>query len=161
MNPPNSKVNLDKALLRIAEGDRDAYLRIRAVVANTVVGQLLPSGAVKGGSAIKLRLGDSSTRFTTDLDVARAETVESFAESLGTAVAEPCNSERGLARHIRRAGQGPSRSRVARRRRYLGERPYRENRRQRISRVTELTLFSGRPVPVIVWRHRTSALIYL
>ena len=95
MNPPNSKVNLDRALLRIAEGDRDAYLRVRAIVANTVVGQLLPDGAMKGGSAIKLRLGDSSTRFTTDLDVARAETVERFAELLGTALADGWNGFAG------------------------------------------------------------------
>ncbi len=41
-------------------------------MANIVVGQLLPGGAVKGGSAIKLRFGEGVTRFTTDLDVAWA-----------------------------------------------------------------------------------------
>ena len=78
MNPPNSKVNLDKALLRIAEGDRGAYLRVRAVVANTVVGQLLPSGAVKGGTAIKLRLGDGPTRFTTSSTCSSSTPPESW-----------------------------------------------------------------------------------
>lgn len=33
---------------------------------------MLPDGSVKGGSAIKMRLGDGATRFTTDLDIARA-----------------------------------------------------------------------------------------
>ena len=44
--------------------------------------QLLPDGAVKGGSAIKLRFGESATRFTTDLDVARASTLDEFISEL-------------------------------------------------------------------------------
>ena len=88
MNRPNSRANLDKALQRIAEGDRDGYIRVRAVVANTVVGQMLPSGAVKGGTAIKLRLGDRITRFTTDLDVARAIALDDFVDALDVALAE-------------------------------------------------------------------------
>lgn len=68
MKQPNSRANLDKAIQRIADGDRDTYIGIRAVIANTVVGQMLPDGAVKGGSSIKLRLGDAGTRFTTDLE---------------------------------------------------------------------------------------------
>lgn len=88
MSRPNSRANLDKALQRIAEGDRDGYIRVRAVVANTVVGQMLPSGAVKGGTAIKLRLGDGITRFTTDLDVARAIALDDFVDALDAALAE-------------------------------------------------------------------------
>lgn len=37
-----------------------------------MVAQMLPDGAVKGGSALKLRLGDEGTRFSEDLDTARA-----------------------------------------------------------------------------------------
>ena len=47
----------------------NAYIAVRAVIANTVVGQMLPEGAVKGGGAIKLRLGNASAHFMTDLDV--------------------------------------------------------------------------------------------
>lgn len=86
MSRPNSRANLDKALQRLANGNRDGYIRVRAVVANTVVGQMLPSGSVKGGSAIKLRLGDGATRFTTDLDVARSEALGDFVEHLGVAL---------------------------------------------------------------------------
>lgn len=86
MSRPNSRANLDKALQRLADGDRDGYIRVRAVVANTVVGQMLPSGSVKGGSAIKLRLGDGATRFTTDLDVARSEALDDFVEHLNVAL---------------------------------------------------------------------------
>ena len=95
MSAPNSRANLDKALQRIAEGDRDGYIRIRAVIANTVVGQMLPSGAVKGGSAIKFRLGDGATRFTTDLDVARAEALDDFVESLGASLERGWNGFTG------------------------------------------------------------------
>ena len=95
MSAPSSRANLDKALQRIAEGDRDGYIRVRAVIANTVVGQMLPSGAVKGGSAIKLRLGDGTTRFTTDLDVARSEALDDFVESLGASLERGWNAFTG------------------------------------------------------------------
>ncbi len=88
MSAPNSRANLDKALQRIAKDDRGGYIRLRAVVANAVVGQMLPRGVVKGGSAIKFRLGDGATRFTTDLDVARDESLEEFIDSLDASLAE-------------------------------------------------------------------------
>jgi hypothetical protein len=44
-------------------------------VANTVVGQMLPPSVVKGGTAMKLRVGEASGRFTPDLDVARLATI--------------------------------------------------------------------------------------
>lgn len=44
---------------------------IERLVANVVVGQLLPPGVIKGGTALKVRLGDAQTRFSRDLDAAR------------------------------------------------------------------------------------------
>lgn len=49
MNKPNSKRNLDMAIRRMGSTDED-YVRNRTVIANAVVGQMLPNGAVKGGS---------------------------------------------------------------------------------------------------------------
>lgn len=46
-------------------------------MALVVIGQMLPEGAVKGGSAIALRYG-SSTRFTRDLDAARTGGLSAF-----------------------------------------------------------------------------------
>ena len=46
--------------------------RLRRALANTVVGQMLPPGVVKGGTAMKLRIGEAGSRFTPDLDAARA-----------------------------------------------------------------------------------------
>lgn len=79
MNKPNSKRNLDMAIRRMGSTDED-YMRNRTVIANAVVGQMLPNGAVKGGSSLKMRFGDKQTRATTDLDAARATDQDSFAE---------------------------------------------------------------------------------
>lgn len=78
---PNSRRNLDIAINRISIGRSDP-LRIRLVIANTVVGQMPPDGVVKGGSSLKLRYGDAGSRFTKDLDAARSESVEQFASAL-------------------------------------------------------------------------------
>lgn len=87
MSKPNSKRNLDMAIRRMGEGDEE-YLRNRAVIANAVIGQMLPDAVIKGGSSLKIRFGDASTRTTTDLDVARSvgadEFIEGFEERLST-----------------------------------------------------------------------------
>jgi len=44
--------------------------RLRRALANTVVGQMLPPGVVKGGTAMKVRVGEAGSRFTPDLDAA-------------------------------------------------------------------------------------------
>lgn len=82
---PNSRRNLDIALERLV-GKLNLVAK-RAVVANAIVAQMLPDGSVKGGSAIKMRLGDMATRFTTDLDVARASSLSEFSDQLSTALA--------------------------------------------------------------------------
>ena len=53
---PNSKANLDRAIQRIY-GTGARYVEIRSMIANTVVGQFLPDGVVKGGSALRFRDG--------------------------------------------------------------------------------------------------------
>lgn len=70
------------AIRRLA-GENADYLRIRTLLANVIVCQLMPKGAVKGGSALKMRFGDKQTRATTDLDAARADNLESFIEEFG------------------------------------------------------------------------------
>lgn len=82
---PNSRRNLDIAIERMAEDWGDP-LRVRAVLAAAIVAQMLPGGVVKGGSALKLRFGDTQTRFTRDLDAARSNDLESFVEELDAAL---------------------------------------------------------------------------
>lgn len=52
--------------------------RIQRSVANTVLGQVLPAGVVKGGTGLKLRVGETGSRFTPDFDAALAGPVEQF-----------------------------------------------------------------------------------
>lgn len=85
MKTPNSRRNLDEAIRRAYGPD---YLKVRTAMANAIVGQMLPEGVVKGGSALKLRFGDAATRFTTDLDAARVHDVEAFVAGLGENLAE-------------------------------------------------------------------------
>lgn len=94
MNMPNSRRNLDIAIERLAK-DSDEAVRIRRTMANAIVGQLLPDGAVKGGSSLKLRFGDGVTRFSRDLDTARACDIESYVERLEDALASGWNGFTG------------------------------------------------------------------
>ena len=57
---PNNRRNLDIAIDRIL-GRETNPLQVRTILANTIIGQLLPKGEVKGGSALKLRYGDKTT----------------------------------------------------------------------------------------------------
>jgi hypothetical protein len=91
---PNSRRNLDIAIDRVL-GSSANTLQVRTVLANTIIGQLLPGGAVKGGSALKLRYGDNATRFTRDLDTARAEDLSVFIEKLDGALKEGWNGFTG------------------------------------------------------------------
>lgn len=65
------------ALRRFGSTDED-YLKNRTLVANAIVGLMMPDGAVKGGSAMKIRFGDKGTRASTDLDVARSSDLDTF-----------------------------------------------------------------------------------
>jgi len=82
---PNSKRNLDIAINRIF-GDDTNPLQIRTLIANTIVGQMLPNGVVKGGCALKLRYGNETTRFTRDLDTARADELDIFLDQMEKAL---------------------------------------------------------------------------
>ena len=91
---PNSMRKLDNALRRMTPGNR-AYVNIRSLVANAIVCQLMPGGVVKGGTSLKLRFGDAATRYTTDLDTARAASAEDFMSSLAASLAEGWNGFTG------------------------------------------------------------------
>lgn len=75
-DPPASVRSLEQRI-RNLEGDDGLALRRRVGMALVVVGQMLPEGAVKGGSAMALRYG-RGTRFTRDLDAARVQSLARF-----------------------------------------------------------------------------------
>lgn len=85
---PNSMRHLDDAIRRECGGGQDAYVRLRTVMANAIVARMLPDGVIKGGSALKMRYGGASTRYTTDLDTATASDPKAYAERLSAALYE-------------------------------------------------------------------------
>ena len=91
---PNSRHNLDIAIDRILRQGSNP-LQIRAIIANTIIGQLLPKGAVKGGSALKFRYGNKSTRFSRDFDTARREDLDSFIDEFQNSLTNGWNGFTG------------------------------------------------------------------
>lgn len=73
---PTSVRSLEQRI-RNLEGTDGLALRRRVGMALVVVGQMLPEGAIKGGSAMALRYG-RGTRFTRDLDAARVQPLARF-----------------------------------------------------------------------------------
>ncbi len=74
---PNSRVNLDKAIERHF-GSGAKFIEARSLLASAIVGQFLPDGVAKGGSALKLRFGADGFRATRDLDAARRGDIADF-----------------------------------------------------------------------------------
>lgn len=74
-DPPTNLPSLEARVNNLARQRGRPVRRIQRAVANTVVGQLLPPGVVKGGTAMKLRVGEASSRFTPDLDASRMASV--------------------------------------------------------------------------------------
>lgn len=72
--PPNVR-SLDKRIQNLADARGRPVRRIQRAIANTVVGQMLPPGVVKGGTAMKVRVGEGASRFTPDLDASRIRTL--------------------------------------------------------------------------------------
>ena len=73
--------------IRNLEGDDGLAHRRRVSMALVVVGQMLPGGVIKGGSAMALRYG-RGTRFTLDLDAARVQTLARFRSDFEESLAE-------------------------------------------------------------------------
>ncbi len=89
-SPPNSRASLEQRLRNICRALGVNELRTRTSLAQTVVAQMLPAGVVKGGTAIRLRVGDQASRLTTDLDAAHASqhTVETYTDELSIRLAD-------------------------------------------------------------------------
>lgn len=95
--PPAHRASLEQRLRNICGSLGINELRTRTSLAHTVVAQMLPAGVVKGGAAIKLRVGDQASRLTTDLDAARAatHTIETYAAELSDRLGEGWNGFTG------------------------------------------------------------------
>jgi len=70
--PPKNLASLSARIRNLAHERGTTELRLRGTIGNIIIGQMLPSGAIKGGTAMRLRHGDSGARFSSDVDVTRA-----------------------------------------------------------------------------------------
>lgn len=100
--PPGSVNHLRSLTDSVAKAKNSEFNRVQRAVANTIVGQMLPPGVVKGGTAMKLRVGEASSRFTPDLDAARAHdlTLEEYLDALGERLRAGWNGFTGTVRAI-------------------------------------------------------------
>lgn len=79
MKPPHNVSELERALRRIGGTNENGY-RLRCIMADVVAGQFLTGAVLRGGSSLKMRYGNATTRFTIDFDVARRLGEEEFIE---------------------------------------------------------------------------------
>lgn len=92
MTPPVAAPSNVEALRRRidnhAHREQISVAQLQRLIANVVIGQMMPLGVIRGGAAMKIRVGDAGVRFTRDLDVSRAagiavsEFIDDFAERL-------------------------------------------------------------------------------
>jgi len=94
MKTPNSATNLGKAIKRYCGKGWDD-IRLARAMADLVVGQMLPGGVVKGGSSLLFRYGGGVTRYTKDLDTARAIGLDEYLDALRARLAEGWNGFTG------------------------------------------------------------------
>ncbi len=72
---PSNLASLQARIRNVANERGQQQRRIQRAVASTVVGQMLPDGVVKGGTAIKIRVGEAGSRYTPDFDASRSSNV--------------------------------------------------------------------------------------
>jgi len=97
---PNSKANLEKAILRFA-GNALRGNEIRNLMANAIVAQMIGEGVVKGGTGLKFRYGEAMSRVTMDLDTAWSVGLDEFLKGLKSKLIAGWNGFTGEVRVLR------------------------------------------------------------
>jgi hypothetical protein len=89
-DPPANLRSLTMRIINLAGDTGRPERRIQRAIANTVVGQMLPPSVVKGGTAMKLRVGEAGSRFTPDLDASRSRdmSLEDYLDELSQRLAD-------------------------------------------------------------------------
>lgn len=68
--PPKNAKELQRRISLLATAEGSTVAKLMSLVGNIVVCQMLPPAAVKGGTGLKIRLGERLTRQSPDLDTA-------------------------------------------------------------------------------------------
>ncbi len=76
IKPARNRQTLEARITSLSNETGRPVRRIQRAVANTVVGQMIPDGVVKGGTAMKLRIGEAGSRFTPDFDASRGKLLD-------------------------------------------------------------------------------------
>lgn len=97
VSTPRNLQDLQRRLTALAASNNTTVKRLQALVGNVVVCQMLPDSAVKGGTGLKLRLGDAMTRETPDLDTSFKGDREQFVADLNTRLATGWEGFTGVA----------------------------------------------------------------
>lgn len=72
---------LKKKIYNASGGEPQAHKNAR-LMSMVVLSQMMPAGVIKGGTAMKIRMGVTTTRFSLDLDVARKNDLADFFDEL-------------------------------------------------------------------------------
>lgn len=91
--PPKSIKEIQNRLRTLGPLDADRKAR---VIANVIASQMLPESALRGGTSLKLKYGDSTTRASSDLDVALKIDRNTFVEQYRTNLALGWNGFTGV-----------------------------------------------------------------
>lgn len=94
---PGSLQELQRRIGTLARDHDITVKRLQALIGNVIVCQMLPGSAVKGGTGLKLRLGDAMTRETPDLDTAFKGDREQFVADLNGNLKDGWNDFTGTA----------------------------------------------------------------
>ena len=88
--PPSNLRSLQARINNEAAARNQPVRRIMRAVANVTVGQMLPPSVVKGGTALKLRVGEPGSRFTPDFDASRSAeiTLDDYIDELADRLAD-------------------------------------------------------------------------
>ncbi len=87
MEAPRRVSDLRRQIAGLARDMGTTERRLMALFGNMVLAQMLPDSAIKGGTGLKLRLGERLTRETPDLDTAYRGDLDAFRDELAARLA--------------------------------------------------------------------------
>jgi len=106
-------LNIAQLNVRLEEVSRDLGVpiaRVRRMLCTLIISQMLPSAvAIKGGMGIKLRMGESGTRATADLDVSTEQRGKDFEESFRERLAKGWGTVPASKGSLRKSPTAPDR----------------------------------------------------
>ncbi len=94
---PTNLRSLQDRIRNCARSRGTTEKRMQWVVANSVIAQMIPGGLVKGGTSLKIRVGEAGSRFTPDFDAVRGAhvTVDDYISGLEQRLDDGWSSFRG------------------------------------------------------------------